>query len=109
MTMDKLTQLIRENAALRHEVEQYQNSIIRMGDIMEAVVNALRGAPPDDCSWSTHDLAELAAKAAAVANAHLRPVRHADFNAAIGAWHAVQAETARDAAEMEALRGAYGH
>lgn len=101
-------------ANARADAEHFQNAVIGMGEIMEQAVNALRGAPPDDCAWSTHDLAGLAAKAAAVANAVLAVGAAYDTPAAEAAlaalakarqgWREVVRDTALQAAEMEALR-----
>jgi hypothetical protein len=92
-------------------VKQLQCSIIAMGEILEDSVNALRGAPPDDCSWSTHDTAELVRKAAALANAYLAAtVLGADefdfgrLREAADAWRAVRAETLLQANQMIAWR-----
>lgn len=89
----------------------YNRVIIEMGEILTGVVNACRGLPPDDCSWSTHDAAELAGKAAAVANALIAATAPGRTDAAVMAlgratqeWRAVQADTFRQAAEMIALR-----
>lgn len=89
----------------------YQRTVIEMGEILTGVVDACRGQPPDDCSWSTHDAAELAKKAAAVANAFLNATaNYADSAAqaalmrAVEDWRAVQAETSVQAAQMTAWR-----
>lgn len=108
----KLRRQQRKIDELTAERDRYQQTIIDMGQTMEAAVNALRGAPPDDCSWSTHDLAELAAKAATLA---IVAVLERDFgapyrpalNVALDGWEEVQAETKRQAAEMIKLMNTY--
>lgn len=93
------------------EVERLQRSVIALGTILEDSVNALRGAPPEDCAWSTHDVAELATKAAALANAYLGATAPgADefdverLHAAGAAWRAVKADTTIQGAQMIAWR-----
>jgi hypothetical protein len=90
------------------ERDHYQQVVIDMGEKMTAAVNALRGKPPKDVDWSTHDVAELAAKAAAVANAAVNlEVLPDAFWRALDAWIALQDETARDYAELEARAAAW--
>jgi len=96
---------------MNDETARLQRSVIAMGEILEDSVNALRGAPPEDCSWSTHDVAELARKAAALANAHLGATRPdadeadvARLRAAVAAWREVTADTMIQGAEMSAWR-----
>jgi hypothetical protein len=96
---------------MNDEIERLQRSIIEMGQILEDSVNALRGGPPDDCSWSTHDCAELANKAAALANAYLASIivgaDEYDFERlrdAADAWRAVRADTLLQANQMIAWR-----
>jgi hypothetical protein len=74
-------------------------------------VNALRGRPPEDCSWSTHDVAELARTAAALANAYvavtLPGADEFDYERlrdAANAWRAVRADTIVQGAQMIAWR-----
>lgn len=93
----------------------YQRTVIEMGDILTGVVNACRGEPPDDCSWSTHDAAELASKAAAVANAALAATSPSADDAALDAlaralrdWRAVVGDTCTQAVEMMELRDSQG-
>jgi hypothetical protein len=103
--LEQANALLREALTLsEQERNHYQGTVISMGIAMEDAVNALRGAPPPDSSWSTHDLAELTAKAAAVANALVAyqnapndtaSLFKADraLKAAVEGWRAVQQDT----------------
>jgi hypothetical protein len=89
----------------------YQRAVIGMGEILTGVVNACRGEPPEDCSWSTHDAAELAGKAAAVANAALAvygpdsgDAESEAFVRALYDWRLVVEDTIRQRAELDELR-----
>jgi len=44
------------------EVEEYDATLTRQGDLLTRTVNALRGNPPHLTSWSHHDIPELAAE-----------------------------------------------
>ncbi len=44
------------------EVEEYDATLTRQGDLLTRTVNALRGNPPPLTSWSHHDIPELAAE-----------------------------------------------
>lgn len=48
---------------MRAEENASYELVARQGDLLTGVVNALRGNPPPDTSWSHHDAAELAQKA----------------------------------------------
>ena len=47
---------------LQEEVEDYDATLTRQGDLLTRTVNALRGNPPPLTSWSHHDIPELAAE-----------------------------------------------
>ena len=47
---------------LQEEVEEYDATLTRQGDLLTRTVNALRGNPPPLTSWSHHDIPELAAE-----------------------------------------------
>lgn len=47
---------------LQKEVEEYDATLTRQGDLLTRTVNALRGNPPPLTSWSHHDIPELAAE-----------------------------------------------
>lgn len=47
---------------LQEEVEEYDATLGRQGDLLTRTVNALRGNPPPLTSWSHHDIPELAAE-----------------------------------------------
>lgn len=47
-------------AELEEEEVSMTDVIIRQGDLLRGVVNALKGPPPPDTSWSHHDAPELA-------------------------------------------------
>lgn len=92
---------------MNDEIECLQKSVIAMGEILEESVNALRGRPPEDCSWSTHDVAALARKAAALANAYvavtLPGADEFDYERlrdAANAWREVRAETLVQGSQM---------
>lgn len=53
--------LIRELRAENNFTTELCN---RQADLLRGVVNALKGAPPPDTTWSHHDAPELALKAA---------------------------------------------
>jgi hypothetical protein len=42
------------------EVSHLEDSVIRRGGQAGTLINLLRGAPPEGCSWSTHDLVDVA-------------------------------------------------
>ncbi len=44
------------------EVLGMHDLIVRQGGLLNGVVNAIRGMPPDDTLWSVHDAPELASK-----------------------------------------------
>lgn len=48
---------------MRAEENASYELVARQGALLTGVVNALRGDPPPDTSWSHHDAAELAQKA----------------------------------------------
>jgi hypothetical protein len=51
-------------AAIQYVEECHSSSLIRrQGKLLRAAVNILRGPPPEDTSWSHHDIAELAQRA----------------------------------------------
>jgi hypothetical protein len=55
----------REAAAQLQEMEDMHTLIMRQGDLLTGVVNAIRGEPAENCRHSHHDAAELAAKVVA--------------------------------------------
>lgn len=100
-----------ELAELREELDGTYRANGSLGDLMRAVCDALKGEPPEhlDMWYSTHDLAEWAGKAAAVANAALAlgapfandiQVRE-DFVLAVAAWQALFAQQIKENAEIE--------
>lgn len=42
------------------DLERAEETVQRLGDLLEQAVNVMRGAPPPDVAWSTRDVAELA-------------------------------------------------
>lgn len=44
---------------LLQDLERHQRSIVEMGDRLTAIVNLIRGEPPEGASHSTHDAVEL--------------------------------------------------
>jgi hypothetical protein len=51
--------MLRTIPELEAEIEGLTSTVIRQGEILRAVVVAVRGAPPENTSWSSHDAAEL--------------------------------------------------
>jgi len=58
--LQEIATLRAELAEAQSECAHLQELVIRQGEKLRAVVNALRGPPPPDTAWSVHDAPELA-------------------------------------------------
>lgn len=59
---ERIAQLTARLQEAENEMEASYVLVQRQGKLLTGVVNALKGEPPDDTSWSHHDAPELAAK-----------------------------------------------
>lgn len=79
MGADALGVAIEEIERLQSELDFSTSLVMRQGDLLTGVVNALRGKPPENVEWSHHDAPELAEAAARNSHRYLWLLQNARY------------------------------